>query len=110
VSASKAIREQVKACQWFHAEDVIRWALGAYYRAAASIEPPQGEPWECAGVAWSSPGNFAEAFHAELTERINREAEKARILPCDGSGGALGWGHFAAVQDHKMPPCSDDAP
>ncbi|HET6545325.1 MAG TPA: hypothetical protein VFG55_01110 [Rhodanobacteraceae bacterium] len=80
------------ACRIFDAEDVMRWALAAYYGASRAIEPPEGEPWLIEGCPYSSAASFVNEVHSRFTQALNSAALAARI-PCDHgcANTPLGW-------------------
>ena len=87
-----------------------------YYGASKEMRLETGQPWFVEGCAWTSPGNFAEAFQSRLTRRLNWEAQQANLAPPDSSGEQVGWhytpspgGDFAASQQHELPPCSEQS-
>lgn len=63
--------DPVAQCRFFSADDACRFALQAYYGSHRYIEPPPGEPWMIDGEPYAGPGDFADAFIAELQVRIS---------------------------------------
>lgn len=106
MSTSKAIREQVERCRWFSAEEAVQWALGAYYKAVAELEPPEGEEWDEDGCEWASPALFGNSFVVCLSERIRTEGVDRGIVS-DQIIDFTDDDDFAAVQDHKLPPAKN---
>jgi len=79
----KRVWESPAACRFFTPEDVVRWALAAYYGASRDIEPPAGEPWiDPESGSWATPAAFGRAVHARFTNALVAASIDAHI-PCD---------------------------
>lgn len=101
------------ACRFFTPEDVVRWALAAYYGASRDVEPPPGVPWLDPefGQSWASPASFGDAVHMRFTNALVAAAIDAR-LPCDHgcASATFSWddsGFFSRLQGNDLPPLAD---
>ncbi|MDE2055567.1 MAG: hypothetical protein KGI62_12895 [Xanthomonadaceae bacterium] len=83
----------VASVRWFGAEQVLAWALQAYYAACRQIEPPPGRSFvDPDGETWASKGDFLQAFHSALTARLNLAAFSHGDVSVSGSSSEqLGW-------------------
>lgn len=100
-------------CVCVTADEVLTWALQAFFQAGRDCRPPPGVLWREPGHAgtWSSRGMFLWFLNTRFTERLSARGAGLCIRTPGCATESLGWNDFNAVDDWAFSlPALNDLP